>query len=691
MIPSQFSRFALSAATSGATSAASAAALKALLHLAWGVIAVICLLWPTAVRAAETTTTTTTATKLVTREEITAAHETIYRNAFEMSLPISDQLALRLTDRTDPLIILDVIELQIRLRVDGSQSVSLRPLAAAAVQLAQALGDTGRVALLKSYEAETLFWADESERGMQLALAALNLQRTHVDGDGQPRAPTFLFRQYMRYAAMLQTKELDDVAVDILKQAEKLLPRVDYQPAARILTQLHNAEVKLALGDVDGALAELLAAETAAQSLQYNAWVGFAANRRAALQLDQLRLDEAEQYYLGLLAKVRAGDDARAGFYANSQLATVAYLRNQPAQQYQFAKAALGFGKRFDAGTDLAYAWLELASAAAAKKGGLAEAKAAINEAERMSLPPRSIRRSLAIIMARAEISAAMGDTATLRTLLREQNELRIRQDIKRQQLQTRVALAVFDVNNRELKVQLLERSNAMNELQAREAESRNFWQRMAIIATSALLLVLLVASAWLYRRARDLQQRNQTDSLTAALSRAAILDVARRSYIETAQKGQSMAVCLLDFDRFKAINDEHGHEAGDTALRKTMVTIKHALRDGDAIGRVGGDEFLVIMVNAHEAAAAAVAERIRVAVNNSVVMHKNQRLRIRISAGVAATDTARADSATALINEADTALLAVKREGRNAVGVASNSSQAEKNDPSQDTKTVTA
>ena len=310
-----------------------------------------------------------------------------------------------------------------------------------------------------------------------------------------------------------------------------------------------------------------------------------------------------------------------------------------------------------------------------------------------MSLPPRSIRRSLAIITARTEISAAIGDADALRALSREQNELRTRQDILRQQLQTRVAMAVFDVNNRDLKMQLLERSNAMKELQAREDETRNVWQRVAIITTSALLLVVLIASVWLYRRARDLQQRNQTDTLTGALSRSAILDCARRAYSDSTQKKQPMAVCLLDFDRFKAINDEHGHQAGDIALRKTIVTMKQALREGDAIGRVGGDEFLVIMVNANEAAAGAVAERIRVAVNNSVVMHKNKRLRIHVSAGVAATgsDGSRVDSATALIAEADAALLAVKREGRNAVGTASGVSPTAKNDASPTVKSTTA
>ena len=117
--------------------------------------------------------------------------------------------------------------------------------------------------------------------------------------------------------------------------------------------------------------------------------------------------------------------------------------------------------------------------------------------------------------------------------------------------------------------------------------------------------------------------------------------------------------------------------------------TIKQALREGDAIGRVGGDEFLVIMVNACEAGAAAVAERIRVAVNNSVVMHKNKRLRIHVSAGVAATgsDGSRVDSATALIAEADAALLAVKRDGRNAVGTASGVSPTSMNHVPQTVK----
>lgn len=653
----------------------------------WGVIAAFC--WAAQAAAQE-----------VTQDELTRAQQSAYRDNFEVRIATTNQLARRLTQHTDPAIILDVIELQLRTRSDGFQAASLSALASAATTLAEIINDAGRAAMLRHYVAETVFWAERSEQGLQLTLAALNRQRENVGPDGLVRAPTLLYRQYMRYAKMLQSKQFDDVAVDILKQAEQLLPQVDDQGAARIQAVLQNAEVKLALGDNDAALAELLKAETSARALGYDAWISAIADRRAALQIDLLQLDAAERHYQKSLAGAHAyvsGNErgemqegaANVAFNANSQLAAIAYLRNQPVQHYAFAKAALEIGKRFDDGADLAYAWLELASAAASKKGGLAEAQFALREAERISLPPRSIRRSLAIITARSEISAAQGDAETLRALSREQNELRTRQDILRQQLQTRVAMAVFDVNNREIKVQLLERSNAINELQAREAETRNLWQRVAIITTSALLLLVLIASAWLYRRARDLQQRNQTDTLTGALSRSAILDCARRVYSDSTHKRQPMAVCLLDFDRFKAINDEHGHEAGDIALRKTILTIKQALREGDAIGRVGGDEFLVIMVNASEAGAAAVAERIRVAVNNSVVMHKNKRLRIHVSAGVAATgsDGSRVDSATALIAEADAALLAVKRDGRNAVGTASGVSPASINHVPQTVK----
>lgn len=621
------------------------------------------------------------AAQQVTSVEVVRAQQAAYADGFGVRVATTNQLARRLTERTDPGVILDVIELQIRTRIDNLQAASLNALAVAATNFAQTIGDAGRAAMLQSYVAETVFWSDEGERGLALALAALNLQRANVSAEGRALAPTLLYRQYTRYAGMLLSKQFDDVAVDMLKQAEKLLPLVDNQAAAVMQGLVRSAQVKLALGDNDAALAELLKAEAFARTHQFNGSIRGIANRRAEVQIELLRLDEAEQHYQDLLATARQDERSNASdgaanlaFYANSQLASIAYLRNQPVQHYAFAKAAINLGQRFDDGANLAYAWLELASAAASKKGGLTEAQSALIQAERLSLPPRSIRRSLAIATARAEISAAQGDAVALRARLREQNELRIRHDMLRQQLQTRVAMAVFDVNNRELKVQLLERSNAMSELQAQAAESRNFWQRVAIITTSALLLVVLIASAWLYRRARDLQQRNQTDTLTGALSRSAILDCARRGYSETLHKKLPIAVCLLDFDRFKSINDEHGHEAGDTALRKTVATIKHALREGDAIGRVGGDEFLVIMVNTSDAAAGAVAERIRVAVNNSVVMHNHKRLCIQVSAGVAATggDASCAASATALIAEADAALLAVKRDGRNAVGMAS-------------------
>jgi len=168
----------------------------------------------------------------------------------------------------------------------------------------------------------------------------------------------------------------------------------------------------------------------------------------------------------------------------------------------------------------------------------------------------------------------------------------------------------------------------------------------------------------------REAQRRAQTDVLTGTLNRRSILerlDAARIAFRDT---GEPVSVLFIDLDHFKRINDAHGHLAGDVCLREASKRIGGVLRRTDALGRYGGEEFLVVLQGASGQVAETIAEQIRAAVAAEPVHASQQPIPLSCSVGVASS-SGDALSAEDLIARADAALYAAKRQGRNRVALA--------------------
>ena len=155
------------------------------------------------------------------------------------------------------------------------------------------------------------------------------------------------------------------------------------------------------------------------------------------------------------------------------------------------------------------------------------------------------------------------------------------------------------------------------------------------------------------------------TDGLTGALSRRAFLATAARDLARVRRQGGELSCILLDLDHFKRINDTHGHAAGDRALQEVVMLLKSATRREDYVGRLGGEEFAVIMPGADPAAACEVGERLRQRVMNAWLPTQAGEVRLTVSVGVA---TLKAQDARIedLLRRSDEALYAAKTGGRN-------------------------
>ncbi|MET0444864.1 MAG: GGDEF domain-containing protein, partial [Pseudorhodoplanes sp.] len=155
-------------------------------------------------------------------------------------------------------------------------------------------------------------------------------------------------------------------------------------------------------------------------------------------------------------------------------------------------------------------------------------------------------------------------------------------------------------------------------------------------------------------------------DSLTGALSRRAFRQEASRAISLARRHDHSLSCVVFDLDHFKAINDENGHAIGDLVLKACLDVCRTQLRGSDLIGRIGGEEFAIVLPHTASEAAMEVAHKLRQAFGTILIPGKHASLRFSASFGVSTQHSATRDIDD-LLQNADEALYAAKAAGRNA------------------------
>jgi diguanylate cyclase (GGDEF)-like protein/PAS domain S-box-containing protein len=164
-------------------------------------------------------------------------------------------------------------------------------------------------------------------------------------------------------------------------------------------------------------------------------------------------------------------------------------------------------------------------------------------------------------------------------------------------------------------------------------------------------------------------EQLSLTDPLTGLGNRRYVQHVLRRECDELRRYDRRFAVLFIDIDRFKSVNDHHGHDTGDDVLRLVAATLASCTRTSDVVGRWGGEEFVVIAAAAEGESALELAERIRRLIAQAWLDSADgQQLRVTVSIGLAVARTG--ESPRRLVDRADRAMLSAKRSGRDAVSV---------------------
>src|SRR5262249_31325847 len=146
------------------------------------------------------------------------------------------------------------------------------------------------------------------------------------------------------------------------------------------------------------------------------------------------------------------------------------------------------------------------------------------------------------------------------------------------------------------------------------------------------------------------------------------ILDILVRELARSEREDRPIGVVLVDLDHFKNINDTHGHFAGDAILREAAARMQTAIRPYDAVGRYGGEEFLILLPGRGETTQASLADRVRLQIANESVIAGETLINMTASFGATAVTCGRGVTADALIRKADEAMYVAKKSGRNRV-----------------------
>lgn len=166
----------------------------------------------------------------------------------------------------------------------------------------------------------------------------------------------------------------------------------------------------------------------------------------------------------------------------------------------------------------------------------------------------------------------------------------------------------------------------------------------------------------------RELRRQALTDPLTHIHNRRSILMRLKEEMARAPRQGLPLSIGTLDIDHFKAVNDSYGHAAGDLVLQTVAERALKALRAYDALGRIGGEEFLVVMPGVGPRDAEIVLERLRRTVRATPVKVQSKDLQVTVSIGGAVSE---GESMDELLNRADEALYRAKGSGRDRVVMA--------------------
>jgi len=270
------------------------------------------------------------------------------------------------------------------------------------------------------------------------------------------------------------------------------------------------------------------------------------------------------------------------------------------------------------------------------------------------------------LFRARSASEEALGNTTAALADYKRYSDLQTELQRKMRFQQNRLLEYEYEIRRRDFENRRLRAEASSRLQQVKTLESVRRWQRLAILLGALLVAVLVWLALRQWRKSRALRTLAMTDPLTGVASRRAIEAALDRALALAASSGSPLSILMLDLDHFKSVNDRHGHAAGDRVLREAAEVWKHHLREHDRLGRIGGEEFLILCPDSSRNKAQLVATRLLEATRAHALSGIAPALSLTVSIGIAQMEPG--DTRETLMARADAALYRAKDQGRNRV-----------------------
>lgn len=572
--------------------------------------------------------------------------------------------AIQRLDATDaPELITELVFLFGELRYSYGSSHSALPAVEAAYALASITGDASMAASLDGLAGQMEFASKRTSNPARDRITrALKAQR--ATGRALPLA-----RQLSAYATLLQdinefayAMRMSNEAVNLV-EGDSSAKSGAVSPVALGVYYTH-AELLRAIGDTKAALAageKLLKLALQSGNQEFAGYADLAMGRvftRAG------QLDHAATSFESSYVRAMQFADPMGQTVAALERTDVAIERSQFAVATVWSDKVAPFVAHIDDPVLRARFGLQkarlLAIAGQAKpaRQSLDSAKDAVTDDEQMWL--KALIRT-----AEAEVLASEGQPQASLQAMREAAQLNIESD--RLTLRDVVAAQgdLYRLNERELREKQMLQDSRLREAQLDAAEQRVLTQRLVVALVVFAALAAVAAALWQLSRARRFRRRAEIDSLTGICSRSAIESHALAAFYRGQRDKKPVSLLIADVDELKAVNDSRGHADGDILLREMSALIASSLRQQDLLGRWGGDEFVVLLLDTDAKVAAEIAERVRLTVVTGLA---EKWAGIGACSIGAATRQATGETFEMTLARADAALYRAKQAGKNRV-----------------------
>lgn len=227
---------------------------------------------------------------------------------------------------------------------------------------------------------------------------------------------------------------------------------------------------------------------------------------------------------------------------------------------------------------------------------------------------------------------------------------------------------ASFEAQERERVLRQRESEAALKQAEIEALERLQFWQMTALAGLLFIIGGLLFWGSQQRRQGRAMSVLARRDPLTQLANRRGFLDAADEMLKRSAMEKGNTSLLAIDIDRFKNINDRYGHPVGDQVLEAFATVLRKSARDGDLVGRIGGEEFSMLLPKSGLTDSKRVAERVRSALEALDLETLAPGLRLTCSIGVASTEEPGCETLGDLLMNADRRLYRAKESGRDQV-----------------------